>query len=470
MTRKQSYDLSRRSVLLGLGTVGLASAGAGLGTTAYFSDRESFVGNSLQAGSLDLFVRYDATYDSDGAVENMADEASGTVDGDPAGTFYVLDDVKPGDSGRVTFCFEVEDNPSYMWACGDLTQAENGMTEPEAEVDATDDVGELAESIDATLSYCSADGSVLAEIADGTLLDLFGALNAGVPLDGDARAGVFTPGEQTMYDDVVTPEQGDAYVTGPCLCLDWEIPVSVGNEIQSDSLEMALTFHALQARHNDGTYNPCVPSVQTRLGTGFGKLAPETNQNAGYGQDGENFNTDGTENSFARARYGDSLSSGAWELAVGKTTGDSTKGQLDWTSYLGSAVPFRVAYDGDDDLSFELGPEATPVESISYSGVPGPNGKIVVTSKTDEATATVSDLALSLDGTDVNVSGPTSFTSTNDDATADSDGGRDIRYLVFDTTAADLAAGFVLSGEMTVDVQGDFPGGDEDLSISISLE
>ncbi|MFC7097899.1 SipW-dependent-type signal peptide-containing protein [Halobaculum marinum] len=257
----QTFDLSRRTMLLGLGTVGLASAGAGLGTTAYFSDTESFSGNSLQAGSLDLLVDYEATYDSDGAVENLAEQSAGTVDGEPAGMFYMLDDVKPGDSGSVKFCFEIDDNPSYMWACGDLTEAENGMTEPEMDVDETADAGELGAAISATLSYCEeVDGETIVgeEIASGSLADLFAILAGGVALDGDGVAGL-VPGEQAMYDEPVLDEsEAVVAVTGPCLCLEWEIPTSVGNEIQTDSLEMMLDFHALQARHNDGTYNPCV--------------------------------------------------------------------------------------------------------------------------------------------------------------------------------------------------------------------
>ena len=54
--------LSRRKVLAGLGAVGVASAGAGLGTTAYFNDTESFNNNTLTAGELDLKLDYKSTY------------------------------------------------------------------------------------------------------------------------------------------------------------------------------------------------------------------------------------------------------------------------------------------------------------------------------------------------------------------------------------------------------------------------
>jgi len=54
-----TIGLSRRKMLVGLGAVGVASAGAGLGTTAYFNDTESFDDNTLTAGELDLFVHVD---------------------------------------------------------------------------------------------------------------------------------------------------------------------------------------------------------------------------------------------------------------------------------------------------------------------------------------------------------------------------------------------------------------------------
>jgi predicted ribosomally synthesized peptide with SipW-like signal peptide len=79
----QPIELTRRKALAALGTVGVASAGAGLGTTAYFSDSEDFEGNSLTAGSLDLKVDWEEHY-SDWS-EDEADGVSNVVmtDGDP---------------------------------------------------------------------------------------------------------------------------------------------------------------------------------------------------------------------------------------------------------------------------------------------------------------------------------------------------------------------------------------------------
>ena len=68
----QKFNISRRKALAALGTVGVASAGAGFGTSAYFSDTESFNNNSLTAGELDLKVNWTEHYS-----DWSDDEASG---------------------------------------------------------------------------------------------------------------------------------------------------------------------------------------------------------------------------------------------------------------------------------------------------------------------------------------------------------------------------------------------------------
>lgn len=441
----QMYNLSRRKVLAGIGAVGLASAGAGLGTSAYFSDSESFANNTLTAGSLDLRVVYEALYDSDGTVENAAETAMGTQDGDPAGVFYELGDVKPGDSGHVTFCFEIVDNPSYVWACGDLTQDENEITEPESGVDDTEDLGELAEYVNARLVYCEeVDGDLVEgdEIASGTMIDIFAALAGGVPFDGAGAAGL-APGDQAPYDDVVEVTDGTDYVTGPCVCLFWDIPTEVGNVIQSDSATLDFEFHAVQSRHNDGSANPCSPTVATRTGEGFAKQ--------------QEFETE-QETSFARGRYGDNGPSGSWEVAVGPDVGSADTANYVWTP--GDTVPFSYAYDGAGNASFTL-------DGVTVtSGIPTPSGKLAITTKADEASVDVENLALELDGVSVALGGPDSVGASNDDDGSD----REVTYLVFDTDTADVADAFEISGDVTVDVQGDYPGSEEGVAFDVSVE
>jgi predicted ribosomally synthesized peptide with SipW-like signal peptide len=191
--------LSRRRVLAGLGAVGIASAGAGLGTSAFFSDEEEFVNNTLQAGTLDLKLDYKATYlggpgrldavkamgypdaEALGDGRYLLDQAPSPADmqawedlvqgeqfdfcspeadqylvnGDGI-PIFTLEDVKPGDSGEVTVSIHICDNPGYLRMVGDLTEnSENGQTEPEADAEGvdTDGIGELADALQVCVWY-----------------------------------------------------------------------------------------------------------------------------------------------------------------------------------------------------------------------------------------------------------------------------------------------------------------------------
>jgi predicted ribosomally synthesized peptide with SipW-like signal peptide len=190
-TMQNDFELSRRKALAALGTIGVASAGAGLGTSAYFSDQETFENNSLTAGELDMHIGWESHYsdwspdEDDGlegdvtmgndqpvglptqnssliSVANTSDAQqflnNTEVDQFPSGTttfddaaemngcdvladgadespvIVDLEDVKPGDFGEVTFSFALCDNPGFVWMNGGLVEArENGLTEPEAD-------------------------------------------------------------------------------------------------------------------------------------------------------------------------------------------------------------------------------------------------------------------------------------------------------------------------------------------------
>ena len=199
--------LSRRKMLAGIGVVGLASAGAGVGTSAFFSDEESFEDNTLTAGELDLLVDWQQTYDfgegntfvsahpdHDGDAEQSiaADNDAGQIrysdfpdedDEDSNGanipslncdnipplseadfgvdpvtgqemeTLVQFTDVKPGDSGEITFSLHLCDNPGYLWMQADNVADDGGvLTEPEKAVD-PDNLGDLGNAIQATLWY-----------------------------------------------------------------------------------------------------------------------------------------------------------------------------------------------------------------------------------------------------------------------------------------------------------------------------
>lgn len=202
---KIDISLSRRRVLGGLGAIGVASAGAGLGTTAFFSDSETFENNTIATGELDLLVDWQQTYDfgegrqfvsahpdhdgdgeqsitADGDVLRYGDfpdqddensnganiplldcsnippleEATFGVDpvtGEEMDSLVQFGDVKPGDSGEITFSLHLCDNPGYIWMQADNVFEDGGeFTGPEAEVD-PDNLGDLGDAIQATLWY-----------------------------------------------------------------------------------------------------------------------------------------------------------------------------------------------------------------------------------------------------------------------------------------------------------------------------
>jgi predicted ribosomally synthesized peptide with SipW-like signal peptide len=196
----QLINLTRRQMLVGVGAVGLASAGAGLGTSALFSDRESFVENRLVAGQLDLLVDWQQTYsyseageetteyvsahpDHDGDGEQSvvvddevlrysdefrniarlncanipplseADFGEDPITGEAMETLVQFSDVKPGDEGEITFSLHLCDNPGYIWMQADnVGQSGGSGTEPELLVD-PDNLGDLGDAIQARLWY-----------------------------------------------------------------------------------------------------------------------------------------------------------------------------------------------------------------------------------------------------------------------------------------------------------------------------
>jgi len=262
----ERFEISRRKALTALGTIGVASAGAGLGTSALFNDTESFEKNILTAGTLDLLVDYYSYWDQGSA-------GSGTVAGTADGEAVTaeLGDVKPGDSGLIAFCPRIETNPAYLWMCGALTDSSESTgsipdyTEPEP-VDENGE-GELEENVLVDVNYCEvgevgegfdpSDVTTVATAWSGTLAELLVLSQTGLPLDGDATVsdgmGFPNPGEQVEFDP-----DGNY-----CICLDWNVPIDVENEIQGDSMEFDIEFYAEQARHNDGSTNPCVDETFT---------------------------------------------------------------------------------------------------------------------------------------------------------------------------------------------------------------
>ncbi|MFB6154526.1 MAG: SipW-dependent-type signal peptide-containing protein [Haloferacaceae archaeon] len=422
MTNDDKFQISRRKVLAGLGTVGLASAGAGMGTTAYFSDQETFEDNVLTAGSLDLLVDYYSYVDQG---DHGIFMRSGTADGDPA-VKAELDDIKPGDGGLLGFCFRVEDNPAYLWLCGDLTaNDDNGSTEPE--VNHSDDTtfgpgeGDLADAIDVVVSYCDVpaeptgpeDFDRIAKVWSGSFADFMAEIQTGLALDGAATGGVATPGEQACFAGTSDPEADN-----PCLCIDWDIPTDVGNEIQTDSLMFDLQFYAEQCRHNDGTDNPCV-DVETVSGDGWGKL-----------------NIEGFDGSAMQAKVR-SPNSGHEVFAGASFNAASTISSSDAPVPDTGFVPFELDYDGAGTLTWTYN-GVTNTYSKADLGVPQDKIEITVRGDTAGTRTSVRNAVITTQ----------SVVESFDDVSADDTSGKQFSGLV---GVPDMADGFTVTGEVELD-------------------
>jgi len=125
----ERFDISRRKALAALGTIGVASAGAGLGTSAYFSDQETFENNQLVAGTLDMGVGYTSHYsdwsddEGEGVDVNMYDGDAGET-----GTASELSDGYTGLPANDAWLIEVDDPEQFLdnTQTGVYPEAEDG--------------------------------------------------------------------------------------------------------------------------------------------------------------------------------------------------------------------------------------------------------------------------------------------------------------------------------------------------------
>lgn len=279
-TMSKKIALTRRRVLGGLGTIGLAGAAAGLGTSAYLNDSESFEDNTITAGTLDMSVTASVEAANDYWAESVEfSELEETADGE-AGAGLVVDDVKPGDWGIICFDIDVGDNPGYVQVSTEnLVSNENDYSEPEPTTgnnttmtgDFNDPgdpsgAGELQDKILATVwhEYGDGDRTSLSNLDPTTNLN-GSSINAnawspdrdeGGLVDTDRHYTTLQEAFETYNTGVTLGGSADPIMVGTGensveFCLLLEIPTEVGNEIQGDSLSFDLVFQAEQSRNND---------------------------------------------------------------------------------------------------------------------------------------------------------------------------------------------------------------------------
>lgn len=301
------------SLAIVLGAVGVIASGA---TGAFFSDSETSTGNTFAAGAIDLKIDNDSYYNGNRCVNvgtsvpdwRWQGPALFPVPGTPCTTsfpesdlgaglvFFDFDDIKPDDEGEDTISIHVQND---AWACMDLTLTSDddaSTTEPEGQVDAQENPanawdGELADALQ--FFWWADDGDNVYEVGEEdlsggvkTLTNL--ATTSGsfsITLADSANNawgepnGTPLPANETVYiakawcmgtlatttvaqDGAGTdgPQAPDRIATG-YTCNG----TALGNETQTDKVELTLAFRAEQARNN-GRFL-CNPPEQQPTGT-----------------------------------------------------------------------------------------------------------------------------------------------------------------------------------------------------------
>lgn len=326
----KKITMSRRKMLAGLGTIGVASVGAGFGTYAAFSDEEQAQA-TFTAGELDGKIAWSASYNGDQM--GTSGETPMDIDANGGDNYLALEvgDLKPGDYGSIVFEIEVDTNPAWVFSCLDFgNNDDNGINDPEGK--AGDDgsvhqaefgskqynndgspemrdigTGELAQNLHLIPFY---DTNVTSNFFDGDEPDTFNPTSQGAtsPAFWDNANNQFLP---RSVIDIVTSElkqgtvewsEGDdsmktwetpapvGHRYEGCVLLngaqggddtneqsfgplqprsqdddnvirfgyDWNLPFNVGNEAQTDTLDLYFGFDFQQVRHNSSPARPYI--------------------------------------------------------------------------------------------------------------------------------------------------------------------------------------------------------------------
>ena len=240
-----------KSILISLSVIGIVAALAIGGTTAYFSDVETSTGNTFTAGSIDLKVNNECHYSGGDCPWTTSTWALTDLE-DGVHKFFNFLDIKPGAWGEDTISLHLYDNPAWAWLKIDnVANQENGCTEPEGDVDTT----------------CGDPGT-----GEG---ELYQNLHFLIWMDNDGD-NVYDAGERKLHDggnlDSCEVWRLDG---GPCCDIDPFLPcsnyyvgvkwclgtfdgnyncngTSIGNEAQTDGVNLDVIFAVVQSQNNLG--------------------------------------------------------------------------------------------------------------------------------------------------------------------------------------------------------------------------
>lgn len=269
-------------ILKSVAIIGFVAAVAIAGTGAYFSDTETSTGNTFTAGAIDLTVDSEQHYNGNvctlvtpadptheiEAIYEWVGQSAYPVPGTPCdGTweatdlgvrspkFFNFSDIKPGDEGENTISLHINNNDAYVrLLIKDMADMDNGCNEPEAVVDTTcgttNGEGELRENL--VFSMWLDEGATAGFQGKGQ------DQGEGDNIKQDNEPELISAG--TIDEEDEEDENGineiwtlPAPLKGGATAyfgVAWNLPASVGNEVQTDSMSATMEFQVEQARNN----------------------------------------------------------------------------------------------------------------------------------------------------------------------------------------------------------------------------
>lgn len=251
-----------KKIIISLAIIAAAGAIAIGATTAFFNDTETSSGNTFTAGTIDLQIDSQATYNG----VSVPEATWALKDLNPTSDkFFNFSDIKPGDEGENTISLHIFDNNAYgCFYVSPLANNDNGCNEPESAVDTTcgdpgPGEGELAQNVN--FFAWADDGDNVWEVNEAPLFadPYYGP--ASDVLNGQTYPLGLLSGAETHYIGLqwcagtMTVDTQNYTVT-----CDGSL---MGNASQSDSFSGSVAFYVEQERNNNEfecPENPFFPS------------------------------------------------------------------------------------------------------------------------------------------------------------------------------------------------------------------
>jgi len=264
-----------KKILISLSVIAGVIALVAGGTIAFFSDTETSSGNTFTAGAIDLKVDNHCFYNGGECVceKGRCEWKGGPYDGQECSCTWKLDDLdghvfanftdlKPGDHGEDTISFHVKGNKA--WLCAKVTTTVDkdvDCTEPETEEEgancAPDNDGELDNYL--MVFAWADDGDNIFEPKENETPLMTAPVKIAEYVDKkfpivDKNFNAFGPAGDPL-------EGGKDYHIGKAWCFgDMKVNLQTGeiscdgknvkNDAQTDTLQLDVTFEAVQYRNN----------------------------------------------------------------------------------------------------------------------------------------------------------------------------------------------------------------------------